>query len=33
MQDQIERDLKTAMLAHDKTKADTLKGIKIAMHY
>ncbi len=33
MQDQIERDLKTAMLAHDKTKADTLKGIKNAMQY
>ena len=31
MQEQIERDLKTALLAGDKTKAETLRGLKSAL--
>jgi uncharacterized protein YqeY len=31
MQEQIERDLKTALLAGDKTKAETLRGLKSAI--
>jgi uncharacterized protein YqeY len=31
MQDQIERDLKTALLAGDKPKAETLRGLKSAL--
>lgn len=33
MQEQIERDLKSALLAGDKVKAETLKGIKNALQY
>jgi hypothetical protein len=33
MQQQIERDLKAAMLAGDKTKAETLRGLKNALQY
>ena len=33
MQDQIENDLKQAMLAGDKTKAETLKTLKNALQY
>jgi uncharacterized protein len=31
MQDQIERDLKTALLAGDKAKTETLRGVKSAL--
>lgn len=31
MQEQIEKDIKTAMLAGDKTKAETLRGLKNAI--
>src|SRR4051812_895118 len=31
MQEQIERDLKTALLAGDKTTAETLRGLKSAI--
>src|SRR6266404_2231721 len=33
MQEQIERDLKTALLAGDKLTTETLKGIKNALQY
>jgi uncharacterized protein YqeY len=33
MQEQIEKDLKQAMLSGDKTKAETLRGLKSAMQY
>lgn len=33
MQDQIDRDLKAAMLAKDKQKTEVLKGLKSAMQY
>jgi uncharacterized protein len=33
VQEQIESDLKAAMLAGDKTKAEVLKGVKSAMQY
>jgi uncharacterized protein YqeY len=33
MQEQIEKDLKQAMLSGDKTKAEILRGLKSAMQY
>lgn len=33
MQEKIEQDLKTALLAGDKAKAETLRGIKNALQY
>ena len=33
MQQQVEKDLKTAMLAGDKPKAETLRGLKNALQY
>lgn len=33
MQDKIERDLKAAMLAGEKSKVETLKGLKSALQY
>jgi uncharacterized protein YqeY len=33
MREQIDKDIKTAMLAGDKTKAETLRGLKNALQY
>jgi uncharacterized protein YqeY len=33
MQDQIDKDLKTALLAGDKAKVETLRGLKNALQY